>query len=303
MEKLIASGVLTEIKGFANCVYILKDSRLFSLTGFKVIQNHNSLVRCARGLVDGKMQFVFMTEDLRSLKSVKSSLDEDSIISVIRTLLASIIDIKNQGHITSQNIALSTEKIFIDPDTKTVKLIYLPLESFDTISDDTEAKVRKVIVDLLSDIKGGQFNEADRISTAILMDEMLTVEDMYEIAAGGAAGPEPDDEGPLDHMIARELHLVIRSDDRRGKCEFHIDKPEFIIGRRTEMVDGVIPFNQAVGRVHCKITSENGKYFVTDLSSRNGTFVNGRMITPNQPTLIEPGDRLTIADSDFTVGL
>jgi serine phosphatase RsbU (regulator of sigma subunit) len=50
----------------------------------------------------------------------------------------------------------------------------------------------------------------------------------------------------------------------------------------------------SVSRQHAQILNENGKYFVEDLHSRNGTYVNGLLIQGRQ--LLQDGDRLKICD-------
>ena len=45
----------------------------------------------------------------------------------------------------------------------------------------------------------------------------------------------------------------------------------------------VIINDQYVGRNHCQIVENDGKLLVVDLNSTNGTFVNGKRITGQQP--------------------
>jgi phosphoserine phosphatase RsbU/P len=54
----------------------------------------------------------------------------------------------------------------------------------------------------------------------------------------------------------------------------------------------------AVSRQHAQITWIDGEYFVEDLHSRNGTFVNGTQI--QAPHRLADGDRLKICDLAFT---
>jgi predicted component of type VI protein secretion system len=54
-----------------------------------------------------------------------------------------------------------------------------------------------------------------------------------------------------------------------------------------------------VSRIHCRLTvSPSGDLVVDDLSSTNGTFVNGHRVT-RQP--LNPGDRLSVGRLDFVV--
>ena len=50
----------------------------------------------------------------------------------------------------------------------------------------------------------------------------------------------------------------------------------------------------SVSRQHAQIILQNGQYYVEDLHSRNGTFVNGRLIQGRHPLV--DGDRLKICD-------
>jgi phosphoserine phosphatase RsbU/P len=54
----------------------------------------------------------------------------------------------------------------------------------------------------------------------------------------------------------------------------------------------------AVSRQHAQITGVDGEFFVEDLHSRNGTFVNGNQI--QEPHRLADGDRLKICDLAFT---
>ncbi|HOM03326.1 MAG TPA: DUF6382 domain-containing protein [Acetivibrio sp.] len=77
-----------------------------------------------------------------------------------------------------------------------------------------------------------------------------------------------------------------------------INKPSFIIGRLKSQVD-YISQNNAVGKVHAEIISRNGLYFVKDLNSRNGTFVNGVRLAANTEYEIKNNDKITFANSEY----
>lgn len=79
----------------------------------------------------------------------------------------------------------------------------------------------------------------------------------------------------------------------------NISKNSFIIGRLQEHAD-YISSNNAVGKVHAEIITKGGLYFLKDLNSRNGSFINGVQVIPNKENEIKSGDRISIANSDFT---
>ena len=81
--------------------------------------------------------------------------------------------------------------------------------------------------------------------------------------------------------------------------EISIKKPSFFIGRLSEQVD-YVSSNNAIGKVHAEIISRNGSYYIKDMNSRNGTFINGERIDSNQEYEIKNDDKIMLANSEFT---
>jgi pSer/pThr/pTyr-binding forkhead associated (FHA) protein len=49
------------------------------------------------------------------------------------------------------------------------------------------------------------------------------------------------------------------------------------------------------------IAYRNAQFFVTDLNSANGTFVNRKRLQPNEACLLNDGDELTLGSLTMTV--
>ena len=73
-------------------------------------------------------------------------------------------------------------------------------------------------------------------------------------------------------------------------------KKSLLIGRR-ESCDVVLRFSN-VSAHHCKLMVEQGYWFVKDLSSRNGTRVNGSRVERKR---LDPGSHLRIAKHIYEV--
>jgi serine phosphatase RsbU (regulator of sigma subunit)/pSer/pThr/pTyr-binding forkhead associated (FHA) protein len=76
---------------------------------------------------------------------------------------------------------------------------------------------------------------------------------------------------------------------------FELDGERAVIGRSA---DCEVPLDvPAISRRHAAILRERGHYFIEDLQSRNGTFLNDTRIT--ERALLGEGDRLVICDQEF----
>lgn len=78
-----------------------------------------------------------------------------------------------------------------------------------------------------------------------------------------------------------------------------INKDEFKMGRDSRRSDFVVN-NKVVGRLHAKILSVGGEYFLEDVSSRNGTFLNGIRVRSGEKVKIKHDDKITLGNEWFT---
>lgn len=79
-----------------------------------------------------------------------------------------------------------------------------------------------------------------------------------------------------------------------------LEKERTVIGRLAEEVDIAVD-NRRVGKVHAQIIVKKDGFYLCDLNSKNGTYLNGsaRRIPANTLCPVRDGDRITLADSDF----
>lgn len=81
-----------------------------------------------------------------------------------------------------------------------------------------------------------------------------------------------------------------------------LDKPSILLGRLSGQVDFAVS-NPKVGKVHAEIVNQNGQIFIKDLSSKNGTYVNGASGRINSNVLhsLNANDKFKLADSEFVL--
>jgi diguanylate cyclase (GGDEF)-like protein len=73
-----------------------------------------------------------------------------------------------------------------------------------------------------------------------------------------------------------------------------LEEKQYSIGRADDC--GIVLSSKDVSRRHAVITNEGSQYFVEDLDSTNGTFVNGQRVTK---AALQPGDEISVGDYTF----
>ncbi len=95
--------------------------------------------------------------------------------------------------------------------------------------------------------------------------------------------------------IQNNAYLVRR---RTGE-EVLINKNTFIIGKDTDVVDFYIPYNSNISRQHACISQIGGNYYIKDMGTTNGTYVNGFKLDGKNDTMLQDGSVIVIADEEF----
>lgn len=297
MNSLIENEILSEMKCGNNFAYVINDSKLFLAMEYKVLQSQKEgcFVKCMKILYNGKIQFYYLVNTYKSLASMLSSLDADGFMTIMANIFSDIIVVQNNGFLSCQNIDISFDKIYVDPNTYKVALVYLPISKrlfWDEISFENELRTSLVKVisntSTLSSAKTIQFK-------ADLSNGMLSIRDLHERIRGGKKYVQSGGIG------IRKKRLRIVAMNAPTHVEIVVTKDDFVIGKNAAAVDGVISFNRMISRIHCKILNNNGTYMISDLKSANGTYVNRVKLLPNQFYPIQKGDVIRLANSDFEV--
>ncbi len=85
--------------------------------------------------------------------------------------------------------------------------------------------------------------------------------------------------------------LIIQNGQKAGE-RWLLDSDVVIIGREAGETDLLLPERQ-VSRKHAKIERTETGFLLTDLESKNGTFLNGKEL--REPKMLQDGDEIQIA--------
>lgn len=310
---LVEKGILAEQKCGSNFAYTLLDSGMFLPTEYKVLQSQDDqcFLKCMKLLYNGQIQFYYLLEDYRSLAQLLPSLDADGFMVIVTNILANTLQVKNNGFLSCQKLDLSFEHIYVDMNTYKVKLVYVPVNQGFYMDDAScENAFRTSLIKLIGTTQNLCSSKTIKFANG-LSNGLLALQDLYEAANtgkvfqpygnSGAVGaktyPKMQPETEVQRQNATSMQLV--SLNAPNKITLAIDKSEYVIGKKAGAVDGVLSFNKMISRIHCKIIQREGQFFIEDLQSANGTYVNYEKLNPHSPHLLKNGDRIRLANSDF----
>ena len=82
------------------------------------------------------------------------------------------------------------------------------------------------------------------------------------------------------------------------QATIYINEDLTVIGKLETACDAVISL-PTVSRIHAKIRKKEDAYYLTDMNSRNGTAVNGRLLLPDEEYRLEPEDEVDFAQARY----
>ena len=152
------------------------------------------------------------------------------------------------------------------------------------------------IEDIFADMDMGETfrKEPDRLTKSMEAPGTLW-EDRDEICE-----PDPEENygktvfvGAVDQPV--ENILV----EKGKKKEYRIDHFPFTIGKRKDCVDLALT-DRSVSRIHARIVQKNGKTYLQDCRSTNGTYLNGVQLEAEETVMLEREDEIEIGNVKFS---
>ena len=86
--------------------------------------------------------------------------------------------------------------------------------------------------------------------------------------------------------------------DPKNKTHISLTQFPYTIGKMAGCVDCVLT-DASISRLHARIERKEGKIFLTDMNSTNGTYKNGLRMDPSETIEIEPGDEIRFGKLNY----
>lgn len=90
---------------------------------------------------------------------------------------------------------------------------------------------------------------------------------------------------------------VIQGSDKGKRFELPDHEPQ-LVGRSSESLHLT---DQTISRRHAELTPDDGKWYINDLTSANGTYINGTRVTKR--LLLQPGDQIRTGNTLLLFGI
>ncbi len=304
-------------------------------------QKNSGLLRCAKIMYNGKIKLVYIIENNKPLSHVVTRLGVNELNAVIFNLIQRVMEIKANGFFATENLELDFDKIFVDTTDYSVHLIYFPVIGGTTGKiSNFENEFRVVLISLFntfpvfnapqfqklcSDLANGSLSLEtilkrlqDNLNGNVYNQKHFEFNEPLVDYPPSKVPPSPVSFMKIKHQDSQHNSLVgkgfqgnvqqlkqppltITSLNSPMPITLTVNQPEYLIGKNPSAVNGAVTHNPAISRVHCKITYKGTKYYLTDMGSANGTFINQNRLSAQQTMEINSGDYIKLANSEFIV--
>lgn len=320
MQKSLFDEQIIEVNGSSNASYILKNTDMFYDIGFRVMKNqkNGSILECHQLKYNGKIKFVFFTDELTRLNDLLLRADVDHVMNLVSNLIRAIEEIQSNGFLNVACVDSRLDHIFVDNRTLAIRLIYLPINipKNGASKAEFENDIRTQLIKLIQGLPQSDNAKLCALTNVLMDGNLLTLGEV-----GKNIHTTPGAMNIVQHNQIQQTVTPVKQVQNittqtvqesvptgcvtlisiTGKNNIAVTKPRFIIGKNADKVDGVISGNSAISRVHCEIAVQEDKIWIVDKGSANGTFVNNQKIGTDKFVPIQVNDRVRIANEEYIV--
>ncbi len=277
--------------------YKLNDNSYFYNTVFQILKRNNEgcFIRPYKVDFNGKTELIYDTEGLVSVEKFFKSARTGDGMAVLEELLTKLFEVENGRFIQMETVDITERHIFVTRDGH-VRIITVPMSiqsTYDTkrMFYDQLKAVMSWLIDGASFLKDDYVNRllADLRNRDISPEEIYTnfktkKYGVYQLGSG---------------VLSQQTGFLLRSRNPGLYEDIPVTSKKLVVGKSQKRSDVVIRAYDSISRSHCELILSDGVVYVNDLSSTNGTFVNGVQIPPNTYTRVNPGDEIAIADAVY----
>ncbi len=179
---------------------------------------------------------------------------------------------------------------------------YGPLQKAADAGEQEYADRRRGLLSFL----GSRRKKMEAISYQEILQRQVGMQTLEAVSEEITYAKEESCKAKEEEEYGRTVYLEDQSRERtrglyreNGELAVKIEKLPFVIGKKREEVDYVLE-DRSVSRIHARILEEEGRIYLEDLNSTNGTFKNGLRMQPYEKRRLEKGDELRFGKAEYT---
>lgn len=112
------------------------------------------------------------------------------------------------------------------------------------------------------------------------------------------ASDDSEEEIFMPYEVQRPVDICVISVRRTGE-EYPLSYGPDIIGTDELVCSICFPACADMEKEHCGVFLKNGKYYIEDYGSKQGTFLNGQRIEPNRPVALSSADLIAVSGEEM----
>lgn len=146
---------------------------------------------------------------------------------------------------------------------------------------------------------GGRRKKQDAISYQEILQRQVSMQALGAVGEETVYGEEEEEYGRTIYLEEQQREQPRGLYRDNGELAIKIDKFPFVIGKKRDEVDYALE-DRSVSRIHARILEEDGRIYLEDLNSTNGTFKNGLRMQPYEKRRLEKDDELRFGKAEYT---
>lgn len=284
-----------------------EEFRDYYQVGMLVRNQIPGLLKCSLSRVDKTAGFYYEITSKQNLRLVleRRHLKAMELEALLEQLLSAAKNCEKYLLDTEQ-LLLKPDYIYLDPDKWEFSFCFFPF--YKMTGENELLGLAEYLLDRLDK------QDADAVALGyefyrMAGEENASMEEILSIWREGKEKDEEEKEKETPHtaipgettFLKKAAGLTLRSENP-AYPSMEITSEQFLIGKKKDAVDGLLKA-RGISRLHGKISKEDGTYYLTDLNSTNGTFLNGGRLEVNEKALIHHGDIVGFADIKYVVDL
>lgn len=275
----------------ANEVYAISSGKLGRLLNLEAEESKSkiSLTYNTEGMVT--------CADYLRLNTINKSM----LLTILDNLVATVREIEGR-RLTRGRVLWSLQFAFINPSTMRMYMTYVPLQPFEAVGD-----IKPFILDIIAKCNFSSNEDSEYVQSLVQDLNSVTVYTVKrlesyceklekEMAQKNVLGGREEEHKGDRKRILQSVWLA--SVD--GIDKIYINKSPFCIGRQKDVTDYRI-LNDSVSRKHANIVKQEDRYYIVDLRSSNGTYLNGKKLPAIEKTELSDGMHIRFANSEYII--